>query len=137
MPLSSIRVLVRVPDDQPLDDHDGVKLLIAEDSAQMRRLMRTLFADVAGEIYECSNGPEAVRTYFLVQPDWVLMDLQMSDGDGLSATREIRSRASDARIVIVTEFDEDELRRAAADACAVAYVLKENLLRVRQLFSGG
>jgi CheY-like chemotaxis protein len=115
-------------------DHERVhrlKFLIAEDSVQMRRLMRTLLEDIALEIHECCGGEEAIRAYFTVKPDWVLMDLQMRGGDGLTATREICRRDANARIVIVTEFDEDELRRAAADAGAVAYVLKENLLRVR------
>jgi two-component system response regulator DegU len=110
-----------------------LKFLIAEDSPQMRRLMRTLVEDIAVEVHECTSGQEAVRRYFEVKPDWVLMDLQMRDGDGLTATREICRREPEARIVIVTEFDEDELRQAAVDAGAFAYMLKENLLRIRNL----
>ena len=108
-------------------------LLIAEDSAQMRRLMRTLLANTAFDVCECSNGAEAVRLYFETRPDWVIMDLHMAGGDGLTATREICSRDRAARIIIVTQFDDDALRREAAEAGAVAYMLKENLLGVRRL----
>lgn len=112
-----------------------LKFLIADDSPQMRRLMRTLLDDMAAAVYECASGNEAVRIYFETRPDWVLMDLHMNDGDGLTATREILERDSAARIVIVTQFDEEELRKAAAEAGAAAYMLKENLLTIRRFLS--
>jgi CheY-like chemotaxis protein len=115
----------------------GLKLLIVDDSTQMRRLMRTFFEDIASEVHECCSGNAAVRTYFETRPDWVLIDLQMEDGDGLTATRAIRDRDATARIMIVTQFDQEELRRAAAEAGAVAYMLKENLLSIRRLLLAG
>lgn len=102
----------------------------------MRRLMRILVEDMAGEIVECGGGEEAVALYQATRPDWVLMDIHMPGLDGLAATREIRRRDGAARIVIVTQFDEQELRHAAADAGAVGYVLKENLLGIRRMISG-
>ena len=117
---------------------DGVqklKFLIVEDSAQMRRLIRSFIEGLASEVHECSCGEEAVAAYFATRPDWVLMDIHMEHGDGLTATREIRSRDPGARIVIVTQFDEEEVRRAAAEAGAVAFVLKENLLALRRLLT--
>ena len=56
----------------------------------------------------------------------------LEDGDGLTATRAIRARDATARIVIVTQFDQEELRCAAAEVGAVAYMLKENLLSIRR-----
>jgi CheY-like chemotaxis protein len=110
-----------------------LRILIAEDSAPMRRLIRSLVEDLAADVVECDGGREAVRLYFEFQPDWVLMDLHMPDGDGLEATRAIRGRDGNARIVIVTQSDENELRRAAEEAGAVAYMLKDHLLGVRKL----
>jgi CheY-like chemotaxis protein len=112
-----------------------LRFLIAEDSAPMRRLMRSLVADLAAEIYECAGGRDAVRVYFEMHPDWVLMDLHMPDGDGLQATREIRGRDAAARIVIVTQYDETALRIACEEAGVVAYMLKEDLLGIRKLVS--
>jgi CheY-like chemotaxis protein len=106
--------------------HDRVqklRFLIAEDSAPMRSLIRSLVEDFAAEVVECEGGREAVRLYFETRPDWVLMDLHIADGDGLEATRAIRDRDGSARIVIVTQFDENALRRACEDAGAVAYML--------------
>jgi CheY-like chemotaxis protein len=113
-----------------------LKFLIAEDSPQMRRLIRTFVDDLASEVVECSGGTEAVSAYFATRPDWVLMDLHMPAGDGLTATREIHGRDAGARIVIVTEVEGDELRRAAAEVGAVGYVLKENLLSIRRVVTG-
>src|SRR5262249_22766631 len=52
-----------------------MKLMIVEDNAEMRQLLRGVVADVADEVAECSDGEEAVATYAAQQPDWVLMDL--------------------------------------------------------------
>src|SRR6185295_14482876 len=113
-----------------------MKFLIADDSPEMRRLIRTFVHDLASDVVECSGGTEAVSAYFAARPDWVLMDLHMPAGDGLTATREIHCRDAGARIVIVTALDGDELRRAATDAGAVGYVLKENLLSIRRVVTG-
>jgi two-component system chemotaxis response regulator CheY len=110
------------------------RFLIAEDSEPMRRLIRSVVADLAKDIVECNAGRDAVRAYFETRPDWVLMDLQTAGGDGLEATREIHDIEPGARIVIVTQLEGPELRQAAAEAGAVAYVLKENLLALRRIF---
>ena len=114
-----------------------LKFLIAEDSVPMRRLMRTLFEDVAAVVHECGTAEDAVRLYFETRPDWVLMDVHMAGSNGLAATRDICERDRNARIVIVTQFDDDSLREEAAHAGATAYMLKENLLSVRRFVCGG
>jgi DNA-binding NarL/FixJ family response regulator len=55
------------------------------------------------------------------------MDVQMPGVDGLAATRQIIQFDAAARIVIVTDYDDDELRVAAREAGASAYVLKQDL----------
>ena len=52
------------------------------------------------------------------------MDIQMPGMDGLKATRVIRSQPPKARIIILTQHDSPDLRQAARDAGAIAYVLK-------------
>jgi DNA-binding NarL/FixJ family response regulator len=60
------------------------------------------------------------------------MDIAMKDLDGISATRQIKAAYPDAKIIIVTGYDEAELRQAAREAGACGYVLKENLIELRQ-----
>jgi DNA-binding NarL/FixJ family response regulator len=61
------------------------------------------------------------------------MDIQMRGLDGIAATGAIVSAAPGARVVIVTQHDEPDLREAAARAGACGYVLKENLLALKPL----
>ena len=112
----------------------NMKLLIVEDSPQMRRMIRAVVADLAEAIAECRDGDEAVMAYAAQQfsrDDWVLMDLQMPGVGGLEATRRIRAAFPDANIIIVTQYDDPHWRAAAAQAGACGYVLKENLLDLR------
>ncbi len=109
------------------------KLLIVEDNPQMRRLIRRLTEDLFAEVSECGDGAAATTLYETLRPDWVLMDIQMGDVNGIEATRQIMSDHLEAKIVIVTDYDDMALRAAAAEAGACAYVLKEDLLRLRQL----
>ena len=112
-----------------------MKFLIVEDSAPMRRMIKSLIADLATELYECSDGAEARAAYRKHRPDWVLMDIQMGEMDGLEATREIIAAFPEARILIVTNYDDDELRKAARSAGASDYVLKDNLIDVRRVLA--
>lgn len=110
-----------------------MSLLIVEDNEVMRRMIRSVVEDLAAQIFECGDGVEALPQYAERRPDWVLIDLRMHEMDGISATRQIRASYPDANIVVVTDYDDEEFRREAASAGAREYVLKENLLELRQL----
>ncbi|HEX8999086.1 MAG TPA: response regulator transcription factor [Blastocatellia bacterium] len=110
-------------------------LLIVEDNAAMRQMIRKLIGDLTDSITECSDGSEALAAYGACRPEWVLMDLRMKEMDGLAATRQIIADFPEARIVIVTDLDDNGLRTAARRAGACAYVVKENLLELRQLLA--
>ena len=110
-----------------------LRLLIVEDHPDMRRMIRYLVEDLASVIHECGDGADALAVYTACRPDVVLMDIAMKEVDGISATREITAADPSARIVIVTNHDDPELRGAAERAGATGYVLKENLLELRRL----
>src|SRR3974390_1108014 len=100
-----------------------MKLLIVEDNAGVRRVIRSLVASVADEICECADGAEAVALYNLEKPDLVLMDIQMEGRDGITATRQIKVTDLTAQVIIVTDYDQPDLREAAGQAGACGYVL--------------
>ena len=113
-----------------------MKLLIVEDNPRMRRMIRDLVADLAEAIAECGDGEEAVASYAAHRfdsDDRVRMDLQMPGIGGLEVTRRIRAAFPDAMIIIVTQYDDPYWRDAAIWAGACGFVLKENLLELRQL----
>jgi len=113
-----------------------MKLLIVEDNPQMRQMIRAVVADLAEAVTECADGAAAVAAYaaqLFSGDDWVLMDLQMPGGGGLEATRHIRAAFPEAQIIIVTQYDDQHWRTAATEAGACGYLLKENLLELRQI----
>lgn len=112
-------------------------LLIVEDNARMRGLIRGVVADLFESVTECADGARALGAYTECRPDWVFMDVRMPGLDGIAATGRIRGAFPAARIVIVTSYDDAKLRRAACDAGAFAYVLKEDLFELRRLLRPG
>jgi len=103
------------------------RVLIVDDSRPMRELIKMTLAGVAEVVGECADGADALAGYEETRPDWVLMDWEMRT-DGLTATRRIVKAHPEARILIVTQHDDEELREAAIEAGARGFVLKDDLL---------
>jgi two-component system response regulator DegU len=108
-------------------------LLIVEDNARMREMIKRVVSDLADEICECDDGHEAFALFSANRPDWVLMDIQMKNTNGLAATRQIMAEYRDAKIVILTNYDDAYFRQSARESGAIDYVLKENLLDIRRI----
>lgn len=108
-------------------------LLIVEDNASMRRLIKSVVADLAVAIHECEDGSDALAAYEEHHPEWVVMDVEMKEKDGITATREIVESHPDANVLILTQNGSDRLREQAKQAGAAKFVLKEDLLSIRQI----
>lgn len=106
------------------------KFLIVDDHAAFRQILRAFLPP--GAVTECGNGLEAVGLYAIEQPDWVLMDIEMPGTDGLEATRQLRRRFPEARIIIVSNHGEEEFRCAAMELGAAGFVHKEHLEDLRR-----
>ena len=114
-----------------------MKVLIVDDSEPMRRMIKTLISDLAGEIFECSDGSEALAAYQEHRPDLLLMDVKMDGMDGLAATRQIKHLFPQARIIMVSQWEDAPLREAARLAGADAYVGKSDLMPLRRILTDG
>jgi len=112
-----------------------MKLLIVEDNAEMRRLIIKIVREASNTIFECEDGALALPAYREHLPDWVLMDIKMREVDGISATRQIVAEFPDAKIAIVTDYNNENLREEAKSAGACEYINKENLIDLRQLLA--
>jgi CheY-like chemotaxis protein len=110
--------------------HDRLKCLVVDDHAGFRKVVRDFLPREVVEVMECADGSEAVAAYAANQPDWTLMDIEMPGLDGLRATRAIRERFPDARIIILTHHDLPELREQALEAGACAFLSKDNLWQI-------
>lgn len=112
-----------------------MSFLIVDDNSVMRRTIGRVVCDLTDRVIECANGAEALLAYEANLPEWVLMDVAMTGKDGLTATREICAAYPLARVVIVTNYDGDEIRAAAKRAGAIGFVVKENLLELRGILT--
>jgi len=107
-----------------------MKILIVEDNPKARAMIKRLLLrefEQLEKVVECEDGQAAIDIYPDFQPDWVLMDINLPVLDGLQAAERICQTYQDARIIMVTTYDDVEYRDAASKAGACAYVLKEDL----------
>lgn len=102
-------------------------ILTVDDNMAIRRLIRKTIGHLVNDLFECSNGADALTAYTQHNPDLVLMDIKMPGMDGLAATRQITHLFPKARVVILTDYDDDDLRTAAKQAGACGYALKQDL----------
>jgi DNA-binding NarL/FixJ family response regulator len=105
---------------------DSVGVLIVDDDKLMRAGLRAVFSSderivVVGE---AADGRAAIDSARRLDPDVVLMDVRMPEMDGITATSEVLAVAPDARVVIVTTFEEDDYVFGALAAGASGFLLK-------------
>jgi DNA-binding NarL/FixJ family response regulator len=121
-----------------------IKVLIADDHKMFRQGLRMLFEmepDIK-VVGEARDGVEAQDMAIHLEPDVILMDINMPGIDGVEATRRILSKRPDAAIIILTMFREDEHVFQAIRAGARGYVLKdadsaEVMRAIRTVAAGG
>ncbi len=103
-----------------------VTVLIVDDQALVRAGFRMILEaendmEVVGE---AADGSEAVEEVRRARPDVVLMDVRMPDLDGIAATRELLALSLDAKVVILTTFEQDDYVFGALNAGASGFLLK-------------
>lgn len=101
-----------------------MKVLIVDDEPPARNRLRDLLHQFSDYLPcgEASNGAEALRLVASLQPDIVLLDIQMPGLDGLETARQLAALAQPPAVIFVTAYGEYALE--AFDAHAVAYLLK-------------
>jgi DNA-binding NarL/FixJ family response regulator len=122
---------------------NGIRVLIADDHNVMREGIRALLdlhndLDVVAEV---GDGREAVEKASQLSPDVVLMDIAMPLMDGLEASRRIRKRCPDTRILVLTQYENEEHMLASLKAGATGCICKraassELLTAIRSVHRG-
>ena len=105
---------------------DRIRVVIVDDHEMVRSGL-AIFLRVVPDLElvgEAGSGEDAVRLCERVQPDVVLMDLVMPGLDGVAATRAVRERCADTRVIALTSFPEEDLVQRALEAGATGYLLK-------------
>jgi len=105
--------------------NDGQRtILVVDDFDDTRLLLRTWLQKKGYRVVEAENGFQAVAEAESLQPDLIIMDVEMPELDGLSATRKIRAleNSKDVPIVVVSAYSADQFRDDALAAGCNAYV---------------
>ena len=120
-----------------------LRVLLCDDHLVVRKGLARLLSgyDAVEIVGEASDGAEAVAAAGALRPDVVLMDLVMPNVDGVEATRRIVEQVPGTRVLVLTSFSEGDQIRAAIDAGAAGYALKdaapEELVRAIESVSRG
>jgi DNA-binding NarL/FixJ family response regulator len=120
-----------------------IRILAVDDHPLLRDGLVELISDQRDMtlVAEASNGREAIQQFRIHRPDVTLMDLQMSEMNGIDATIAIRAEFPDARIIVLTTYSGDVQVLRALKAGARAYLLKnlvhkELVETIRDVFAG-
>ena len=123
---------------------ERIRILIVDDQRLMLDGLRTLLEletdmEVVGE---AEDGRAAVDAYGRLEPDVVLMDIRMPGMDGVEATRRICERWPNARVIVLTTFDDEAFVYEGIRAGALGYLLKaikgtELAKAIRTVVAGG
>ncbi len=105
----------------------AIRVLIAEDQTLMRQGLRTILELSEGftVVGEAVDGQQAVEHALALQPDVVLMDVQMPEMNGVEATAQITRALPATRVILLTTFDYDEYIFEGIKAGARGYLLKD------------
>jgi DNA-binding NarL/FixJ family response regulator len=114
------------------ESDDRIRVLVVDDHAVVRRGLRAFFdSEPDLEVVGAAEGGTQALDLLeeldsrSLRPHVVVMDLQMRPVDGIESTRRIRGRYDDVEVVVLTSFADDELVRAALEAGASGYLLKD------------
>ena len=121
-----------------------IRVLIADDHTLFRAGLRALLAS-EGDIEvvgEAANGDEAVRRALELHPEVVVMDLMMPVKNGIEATRELKAKLPEVKVLVLSMYDDEEHVQRLLAGGASGYMLKkatsDELVRaVREAVAGG
>ena len=105
----------------------ALRLLIVDDHRLFRQGLRQICEIKGGfeVVGEAENGREAVELAVKLEPDVVLMDIQMPELDGVEATRQITLQVPQTRVIVLTMYRQDNYVFEAIKAGARGYLLKD------------
>ena len=126
-----------------MTEAQSIRVMIVDDHAVVRSGLAAFFAAFPDLelIGEAENGEEALVRCGLLNPDVILMDLIMPGGDGVNATRQVKEKYPDVKVIALTSFQEDDLVQGALNAGAIGYLMKNVTARdlaaaIRSAYAG-
>ena len=103
----------------------SIRVLIVDDAAVMRKMIRDIFASDEFEIVgEAADGVEAVAKFNELKPDLVTMDIVMPQMSGIDATKQVLATRPDAVVIICSALGQESLVMEAIEAGASDFIVK-------------
>lgn len=99
-------------------------ILVVDDAAFMRMMIRDILIREGYVIHEAVNGRDAIEKYAEVNPDLVTMDITMSEMDGITALREIRTTNPEAKVLMVSAMGQQKMIVEALEFGALDFLVK-------------
>jgi len=100
------------------------KVLIVDDSAMSRRILKDILASDGHDVIEAQDGLTALETYFLQKPEVVMLDLIMKEMYGIEVLKKIRELDRNARVIVASADIQTSTQQLAQDEGAVAFISK-------------
>lgn len=111
-----------------------VKLMLVEDNINMRSYLKTILNGSCEVVAESGSGKQAVNLYEKWKPDFVLMDIELEELDGLTAAKAILKSNSEAKIVFLTQYKDQTLKQKIEQMSNAHYFTKEHIHLVKKFF---
>lgn len=99
-------------------------ILVVDDAAFMRMMIRDILAKEGYAIHEAVNGRDAIEKYDEVRPDLVTLDITMPELDGVEALKAIRAAHPEARVLMVSAMGQQKMIVEALEAGALDFLVK-------------
>lgn len=114
----------------------GKTILVVDDSSIMRKMIKqTLIGAGHTIVGEAKSGDDAVNLYQGLNPDLVTMDITMRGMDGIAAAKAILAYDANARIIILSNLDEDKFSKEAFEIGAKGYINKHKTAEILELIN--
>lgn len=104
-----------------------MKILIVDDNRNIRLMIRALLSQSNSQLFECEDGISSLEMCSKHNPDYVLMDFKMKYVDGITATKNIKKKFPQIKIIMVSNYSDHDIEEKAIEAGAEQLVAKENL----------
>lgn len=101
------------------------RVLVVDDSRVARETLKAMLTEMGHEVVDMAqDGKEAFLKYKECLPDFMTLDVNMPEVNGVSAARNILRANSNAKIILVTSYDEDRIQKSSITEGVVEYIIK-------------
>ena len=111
-----------------------MKLLIIDDNKPIRQMIKDILENKFEHIYEHHDGLGAEEKYTECMPDFVVIDIKMKNVDGIQATKNIIKKYPQSRIIVISQYSDEETINESYSAGAIKFISKENLTDLIDFF---